>query len=148
MTDNLIARAQAGDREAFSQLILQYQSAIRGYLARRIADPDEVFDLAQEVFLGAYRNLAQFDTNRDFGAWLRGIARHVAINYLRKKTGQTVAFDEVEEGISLKQADELAKEADHAEAVEDRLPLLRDCVAQMKQHHERSHRVLGACRDT
>ncbi len=42
-------------------------------------------DLAQEVFLVAYRKQAQFETGKEYGCWLRGIARRLAANERRKE---------------------------------------------------------------
>ena len=47
-------------------------------------DPLWVDDVAQEAFIVAYNRLDEFDQTRDFGAWLRGIARNLVINERRK----------------------------------------------------------------
>jgi RNA polymerase sigma-70 factor (ECF subfamily) len=48
-------------------------------------DPDWVDDMAQETFLVAWQRLDEFDRSRDFGKWIRGIARHLAANERRKR---------------------------------------------------------------
>lgn len=134
MADELIAKAQAGDMQAFSQLVLRHQSSIRGYLARKIFDPDDVFDVAQEVFLAAYRSLGQFDASRDFGLWLRGIARHRAIDHLRKTLRRrTHETGEVEAGILERLAAATEAEAGGEDSTDDQLARLRVCVDKLQK---------------
>src|SRR4051812_16285988 len=78
-----IARARDGSHEAFTALVGLYQVRIRGYLARWIRDDATVDDLAQEVFMAAWRGLPGFAGGAPFGAWLAGIARNQALNHLR-----------------------------------------------------------------
>jgi RNA polymerase sigma-70 factor, ECF subfamily len=141
MNDDLLKKAQDGDDKAYSAIVLEYQSAIRGYLARRIPDHDEVFDVAQEVFLGAYRNLKQFDPSRDFGAWLRGIARHAAIDYLRKRTKRSAReIGEVESVIAAQHV--LSAETENESVIEDRLSSMRECVKKLKDAHAEAYQVM------
>lgn len=80
----LIAAALQGDLEAFSQLVLRHQVAVRACLALRMDNPHDAEDLAQEVFVLAFRQLSEFDSTRPWGAWLRGIAFNLLRNYQRK----------------------------------------------------------------
>jgi RNA polymerase sigma-70 factor, ECF subfamily len=73
----IVARARAGDREAFA--------AFHGHFARFVhavllahAPPSEVDDLHQEVFVAAWRHLDSLQENERAGAWLAAIARHAA----------------------------------------------------------------------
>ncbi len=81
--DDLLSAAQGGSAAAFTTLVEVYQARVRGYLARWVHDAASVDDLAQEVFLAAYRNLARFDGAVPIGAWFAGIARNQALTYLR-----------------------------------------------------------------
>lgn len=60
-----------------------------GYL-RALVPGDLVDDVFQETFLVVMRRVADFDRNRDFPAWVRGIARHVALQ-VRERHGRLVA---------------------------------------------------------
>jgi len=53
----LVARVQEGDRRAFDLLVIKYQHKVASLISRYIRDPGEVMDIAQEVFLKAYRVL-------------------------------------------------------------------------------------------
>ena len=71
---------------AFEAFVHEHQAALRGFLRMLGVAPDAVDDLAQETFLIAYRELDHFDTDRDFGKWLRGIA----LNEVRNETRRNV----------------------------------------------------------
>jgi RNA polymerase sigma-70 factor (ECF subfamily) len=81
--DELVNAARSGSTEAFTALVAAYQARVRGYLARWVHDAASVDDLAQEVFLAAFRNLSGFDGAVPIGAWFAGIARNQALTYLR-----------------------------------------------------------------
>ena len=71
-------------RRAFAHFVREHQATLRGFLRVIGVRPDSVDDLAQETFLAAFRELDRFDDERDFGKWLRGIARNLARNEMRK----------------------------------------------------------------
>ena len=79
----LLSAAQGGSTSAFTALVESYQARVRGYLARWVRDPATVDDLAQEVFLAAWRGLTGFDGAVPIGAWFSGIARNQALTHLR-----------------------------------------------------------------
>lgn len=79
-----IKAAQKGDLGAFSELVQGHQSMVRAFLAERMATPCEADDLAQEVFITAFRRLKKFSTDRPLGPWLRGIAHNHLRNHRRK----------------------------------------------------------------
>jgi len=80
----LIAQAQKGDIDAFSELVRQYQGNVRACLAVRLSNRHEAEDLAQETFLVAYRKLKEFDADKPFGPWIRSIAFYLLRNHWRK----------------------------------------------------------------
>jgi RNA polymerase sigma-70 factor (ECF subfamily) len=73
------------DAEAFTALVREHQAGLRAFIRALGVGTDWVDDLAQEVFLIAYRKQEQFDSDREFGRWLRGIARRLAANERRKE---------------------------------------------------------------
>ncbi len=68
----------------FTTLVINEHAALRAFIRALGVDRDWVDDLAQETFLVAYRELDSFDQQRDFGKWLRGIARNLVRNEVRK----------------------------------------------------------------
>ncbi len=72
------------DREMFVEQVREHHASLRGFVRSLGVDPLWVDDIAQEAFIIAYNRLEEFDKERDFGAWLRGIARNLVINERRK----------------------------------------------------------------
>lgn len=91
----LVARAQAGDRRAFDLLMLKYQQKVAGLIARYLRDPNEVQDVAQEAFIKAYRALAGFRGESAFYTWLYRIAINAAKNHLASR-GRRPPRDDME----------------------------------------------------
>jgi RNA polymerase sigma-70 factor (ECF subfamily) len=80
-----IQKAQAGDDAAFNQVILAYRKRIMGTIARLIGRPEDVEDVAQEVFLRLYYSLDQLRTPEVFEPWLYRLTVNASYDYLRKQ---------------------------------------------------------------
>ena len=81
----LIKRAQQGDSAAFNEVVLAYRRRILGTITRLIARPEDVEDVAQEVFLRLYFSLDQLRTAEVFEPWLYRLTVNAAYDYLRKQ---------------------------------------------------------------
>jgi len=81
----LIKRAQGGDKAAFNEIVLAYRKRILGTITRVIARPEDVEDVAQEVFLRLYFSLDQLRTAEVFEPWLHRLTVNAAYDYLRKQ---------------------------------------------------------------
>ncbi len=82
---DLIKRAQDGDSAAFNEIVLAYRKRILGTITRLIARPEDVEDVAQEVFLRLYFSLDQLRTAEVFEPWLYRLTVNAAYDYLRKQ---------------------------------------------------------------
>lgn len=78
----LVERAQKGDKRAFDMLVVKYQRKLGRLLSRFIRDAAEVEDVAQEAFIKAYRALPSFRGDSAFYTWLYRIGINTAKNYL------------------------------------------------------------------
>ena len=78
----LVERAQRGDKHAFELLVSKYQRKLALLLSRFIRDPTEVEDVTQEAFIKAYRALPTFRGDSAFYTWLYRIGINTAKNYL------------------------------------------------------------------
>jgi len=78
----LVERAQRGDKRAFGLLVEKYQRKLGRLLSRMIRDPAEVEDVVQEAFIKAYRALPNFRGESAFYTWLYRIGINTAKNYL------------------------------------------------------------------
>src|SRR3954467_11730076 len=81
----LAAAAVSGSRTAFSDLVRRHQGVVFRIARRILKDDGEAADAAQEAFLKAFKNLAQFDRSRPFAPWLYRIARNHALDVARSK---------------------------------------------------------------
>ena len=86
----LVERAQSGDKKAFELLVIKYQRKVERLLSRLIRDQAEIEDVAQESFIKAYRALAGFRGDSAFYTWLYRIAVNTAKNVLIS-SGRTVS---------------------------------------------------------
>lgn len=92
---SLVARAKAGEADAFSQLVTRYERRIFR-LARNITQNEEdAEDVLQDAFLKAYEHIGGFQEQSKFYTWLVRIAVNEALMKLRKrKTGKVFSLDE------------------------------------------------------
>src|SRR6476619_3112661 len=81
----LIERARSGDDSAFNQVVQVYRKRILGTITRLIARPEDVEDVAQEVFLRLYFSLDQLRKEEVFEPWLYRLTVNAAYDYLRKQ---------------------------------------------------------------
>ena len=81
----LIRRARAGDQDAFAQLVMSHAERVYGALRRFGLDPDEADEVAQEVFVRAWRGLARFKERSQFSTWLYRIAFNEAQRRLSRR---------------------------------------------------------------
>ena len=92
----LVERAQRGDKRAFELLVIKYQRKLGRLLSRMVRDPGEVEDVTQEAFIKAYRALPNFRGESAFYTWLYRIAINTAKNYLvalGRRAPTTTEFD-------------------------------------------------------
>ncbi|MHB9100425.1 MAG: RNA polymerase sigma factor RpoE [Sulfuricella sp.] len=95
----LVERAQHGDKHAFELLVAKYQRKLGRLLSRFIRNPTEVEDVVQEAFIKAYRALPSFRGESAFYTWLYRIGINAAKNYLvseGRRPPTTTEFDSEE----------------------------------------------------
>jgi RNA polymerase sigma-70 factor (ECF subfamily) len=95
----LVVRAQRGDKRAYELLVMKYQRKLGRLLSRWVRDPAEVEDVTQEAFIKAYRALPSFRGESAFYTWLYRIAINTAKNYLvalGRRAPTTTGFDNEE----------------------------------------------------
>jgi RNA polymerase sigma-70 factor (ECF subfamily) len=80
----LIERARAGEQPAFNQVVLAYRKRILGTISRLIGRPEDVEDVAQEVFVRLYYSLDQLRTAEVFEPWLYRLTVNASYDYLRR----------------------------------------------------------------
>jgi len=81
---DIVERARTGDTAAFNQVVLAYRKRILGTISRLIGRPEDVEDVAQEVFVRLYYSLDQLRTAEVFEPWLYRLTVNASYDYLRR----------------------------------------------------------------
>ena len=94
MTDaELVAQARAGSQEAFRELVVRFERPVYSLVVRMVQDAGTAEDLAQEVFIKAFRRLDTYDPERKLSSWLFKIAHNTTIDFLRRHAPETVPLE-------------------------------------------------------
>lgn len=80
---NIIGQVLSGDNQAYKKVVVEYGPGIRAFFASHLDSTSQVEDLSQEVFITAFEKLSDFDMEKDFGKWLKGIARKKLLMHFR-----------------------------------------------------------------
>src|ERR1700681_1303071 len=83
--DSLIRAAQAGDQDAFEQLVRTYDQSVLRLAMNLLRSPEDARDVYQEAFLRVYRNLHAFRFDCSFHTWLYRIVTNICLDQLRKR---------------------------------------------------------------
>lgn len=107
--DEIIALAvQAGDIEAFGELVARYEDKLKRYARKFLAREEEIEDLVQDVFIKAYTNINSFDIKLRFSPWIYRIAHNTFVNELKRKSRYGFDFFEADVLLPLLPAPERA----------------------------------------
>lgn len=87
-----IKRAQQGEPEAFGPLVKKHQQRVFSLVFHLVRRRDEVEDLAQEIFIKAFRAIRGYNFQSSFGTWLNRIATNHCYDYLRHERASRVSF--------------------------------------------------------
>lgn len=101
MTDSdasLLARARAGESEAFRVLVERYAPRVFNVILRMAGDGVVAEDLLQDSLLKAYRSLPGFRGESSFHTWLHRIAVNLTLNWLRRTRGR-IRFESLDEPV-------------------------------------------------
>jgi RNA polymerase sigma-70 factor (ECF subfamily) len=82
----LMLRAKRGDRAAFAELVEKYKQPVMNFVFRSLRDEIEAEDLAQNVFLQAWKSRARYRQTAKFSTWLFTIARNLCLNEIRRRS--------------------------------------------------------------
>jgi RNA polymerase sigma-70 factor (ECF subfamily) len=94
-SDDVLAKAQAGDSDAFSRLYLQHRKRVFSICLRMVRDFSIAEDLTQETFLQLHRKLATFRGESVFTTWLHRMTVNIVLMRLRKRVLPVVSLDGV-----------------------------------------------------
>jgi RNA polymerase sigma-70 factor (ECF subfamily) len=89
----LLADARSGDRHAFGLLLRSHDERMRGLAWKLLGDRDRMDDALQEAYVKAWRSLAGFRHEADFGTWLYRITYNACVDELRRATFRPTPYD-------------------------------------------------------
>ncbi len=132
----------------FAQRWQEVQGVLGGYLFARLGNHQQVDDLLQEVALAALQSYASYRSDRSFGAWAMGIAKHKLCDHLRRGTSREIPLDEAQ----IATLEDLVESDLHR--WEQRRRAMRDCVRHLSApqralmeayyHHGHDTRTMAA----
>ncbi len=136
----VIEKARAGDSSAFNQMVLAYRKRVLGTISRLIGRPEDVEDVAQEVFVRLYYSLDQLRTPEVFEPWLYRLTVNASYDYLRRvrRRGESRMADLSEQQVMM--ADSVAGGRKQAE--EKQKTKVRELVDALFQHVSEEDRLL------
>ncbi len=89
-----IEKVLAGDAECFAPLLERYKRPVFSLLVKMVGSREDAEELAQDVFMKAFRSLASFHRDSGFSTWLYRIAYNTAISFVRKTKHEWLSFDD------------------------------------------------------
>src|SRR3984885_14179245 len=94
LTDTeIISSVLKGEKQFFAQLVERYQNYVFSLVLKFTDNREDAEEVSQDVFVKAYRSLADFRGEAKFSTWLYTIVRTSCITFLRKKKLQTTSID-------------------------------------------------------
>ena len=124
---DIIARVLNGDHQIYSILVERYQNFVFTITLRYVKTREDAEEVSQDVFIKAYRSLADFKGNSKFSTWLYTITTTTCITFLRKKKLEIhsldnekvfAAADHIDGGLSANQIEQKSKVAMVNEAIQ------------------------------
>ena len=150
---DLVAASLAGDAGAFDTIVERHRRHVYQLCYRFVGNHEDASDLAQDVFVRAFRSLKTFKGQASLGTWLYRIAVNVSLNKVATKRPAAVSFDALAQGSDhrLVAADESASEAvlreeraTQVRAAIARLPKKQRATLILRVYHELPHDEIAA----
>jgi RNA polymerase sigma-70 factor (ECF subfamily) len=95
----LVQKCQAGEMDAFQELVSRYHQKIYVVLAGLLRNREDALEVAQEAFFRAYRKIKSFQGGSSFYTWLYRIAVNMAIDSQRRQKRNPLDFRETMDGL-------------------------------------------------
>lgn len=118
--NEIISRVLGGDNQAYAELVTRYQNYVFTLALRMVRSREDAEEVSQDIFVKAYRALADFRGASKFSTWLYTIVNTTCITFLRKKKLEIHSLDNekvfevadsVDSGFSANQVEQKSKVA-------------------------------------
>jgi RNA polymerase sigma-70 factor (ECF subfamily) len=127
-----LRRVRAGDRDAYSAIVAEYQDMLLAYAAFRVPDAALVDEVVQQTFIRAYEQIRDFQTDKDFGIWLRSICRFMILAELKRASRDRQNKDNYQGHLKVRLLGDALQRGESG-ADEDVLRRLKGCMAKLQQ---------------
>jgi RNA polymerase sigma-70 factor, ECF subfamily len=133
----LLAAVARTDSRAFDELYRRYERRVHGYLRSIVRDEAMTEDLVIDTMTEVWRAAGRFQSRSEVSTWILGIARHKAIDAIRKRTGdaRTVAIE------GSFQVPDCSKSPDDIAASEEGRSLMQQAIEQLSPDHQEALRL-------
>jgi RNA polymerase sigma-70 factor (ECF subfamily) len=141
-----VAASQRGEREAFDLLVERYQRPVYRLCYRFVNNHEDANDLAQDVFLKAYKALGGFRGDSSFSTWLYRIAVNTCLNFRAARRPETDELPESRRDGAPSATERLEREDEAARvrAAVLRLPEKQRATLILKIYHDLTHEEVAA----
>lgn len=133
----LLERLQRGDQRAFRELVQMHQQRVYRYLYRLLGNRDEAAEVAQEVFLAAFRFIGSFRGESSLLTWLFRIATNMYKNRIRynvrRHRGRETGFDEIVERSDFRPVGERPANPEHLVSGHQLEVALQDAINRLPE---------------
>jgi RNA polymerase sigma-70 factor (ECF subfamily) len=142
---NLVERYLGGDLTAFDEIMIRYERQIYRLCYRFTSNAEDARDLAQDVFIKAFENLASFRRESSLKTWLYRVATNHCINHVKSNTRQ---FVEVTDNVKQTQATvhaemEDREQRDHFRLLVKQLPPKQRAILELRIHEQLSYEEIA-----
>ena len=127
-----LRRVLAGDRNAYSGIVAEYQDMLLAYAAFRVPAAALVDEVVQQTFIRAFEQLRDFQTDKDFGIWLRSICRFMILAELKRVSRDRSNKDNYQEHLRAELVGQ-ALERGSSDVDEDIRLKLQGCLGKLQQ---------------
>lgn len=136
-----VEACQRGEREAFGSLVERHQRRVYGLCYRFANDHHDASDLAQEVFLRAYRGIGRFRADSSFSTWLYRIAVNVCLSFraARRPEPRELSGDLPDTSASVLAGLEAEERSAWVREAVSRLPEKQRATLILKVYHDLTH---------
>jgi RNA polymerase sigma-70 factor (ECF subfamily) len=151
--EELVKRAQAGDRAALDRLVRRHQRALFALCLRYVRDADEAADLVQRSFVRAMGKIGDLRDAGVFRSWILRIGAHLALNHIRDHARFVPDGGDVETALGDERAPSASAALDRLEAAEqasalraavDALPTKQRMTLELRIYEDLPFRDIGA----
>ncbi|MBQ8510659.1 MAG: sigma-70 family RNA polymerase sigma factor [Clostridia bacterium] len=137
----LIARAQAGDQDAFGQLVQAYEKMVYNTIKMKVVNAEDALDLSQEVFVKIWKSIGSYRGDCRFSTWVYRIATNACFDHLRRNVlptdSMTGAPDEDGDERPLDVADEsLSASPERTLEQRETVTAVRAAIAQLSEEQQ------------